>query len=128
MREQPPARYTATEALTGRGANVSMMIDIARQMKRLGIRPDRTVHFALWNGEEQGLLGSFGYVKSHTDELDGHLMAGSVDIGCGRITGFFTGGCEELIPLVERALEPVEGLGPFQQVTSRSSEPTTTTS
>jgi hypothetical protein len=98
------------------GANVVMLIDIARQMKRLGIQPDRTIRFALWNGEEQGLLGSFGYVQSHADELDGHVMAGSVDIGCGRITGFFTGGRGELIPILDRALEPVEGLGPFQHV------------
>jgi hypothetical protein len=32
------------------GCNVSMMIDIARQMKRLGIQPRRTIRFALWNG------------------------------------------------------------------------------
>ncbi|MFK7934206.1 MAG: M28 family peptidase, partial [Saprospiraceae bacterium] len=36
------------------GCNVSMMIDIARQMKKLGIQPKRTIRFALWNGEEQG--------------------------------------------------------------------------
>lgn len=98
------------------GANVVMMIDIARQMKRLGLRPARSVRFALWNGEEQGLLGSYGYVRSHADELDGHVMAGSVDIGCGRITGFFTGGRPELIPLLDETLEPVRGLGPFQHI------------
>lgn len=98
------------------GANVAMMIDIARQMQRLGIRPARTVRFALWNGEEQGLFGSFGYTQSHAAELDDHVMALSVDIGCGRITGFFTNGRTELIPAVEAALAPVAGLGPFQQI------------
>ncbi|WP_257456310.1 M20/M25/M40 family metallo-hydrolase [Archangium lipolyticum] len=98
------------------GANVSMLIDVARQMKRLGIKPARTIRFALWNGEEQGMHGSAGYVKSHEAELDKHVMAASFDIGCGRINGFFTGGRPELPPLVDRALEPVKGLGPFTQV------------
>lgn len=98
------------------GANVAMLIDVARQMRRLGIRPERTVRFALWNGEEQGLFGSWGYVESHEDELDDHVMAASFDIGCGRITGFFTGGRPEVVPAVSAALEPVAGLGPFTQI------------
>jgi len=98
------------------GANVAIMIDIARQMTRLGLQPARTVRLALWNGEEQGLVGSYGYAKSHADELDDHIMAGSVDIGCGRITGFFTGGRPEIIPTLDSTLEPVAGLGPFQHI------------
>lgn len=98
------------------GANVAMLIDLARQMKRLGLKPARTIRFALWNGEEQGMHGSAGYVRTHAAELDGHAMALSVDIGCGRITGFFTNGRPPLVPLVDKALKPVEGLGPFTQV------------
>ncbi|WP_083682774.1 M20/M25/M40 family metallo-hydrolase [Archangium sp. Cb G35] len=98
------------------GANVAALIDVARQMKRLGIKPARTIRFALWNGEEQGLYGSEGYVKTHEAELDKHVMASSFDIGCGRINGFFTGGRPELPPLVDQALEPVKGLGPFTHV------------
>ncbi|MCY1077142.1 M20/M25/M40 family metallo-hydrolase [Archangium lansingense] len=98
------------------GANVVALIDVARQMKRLGIKPARTIRFALWNGEEQGMFGSEGYVKAHEAELDKHVMASSFDIGCGRINGFFTGGRPELPPLVDRALDSVKGLGPFTQV------------
>ena len=43
------------------------------------------------------------------------MVAGSIDIGTGRITGFFTGGMPGLPPLVDGYLEPVLGLGPFQQ-------------
>jgi len=50
------------------GCNVSMMIDIARQMKALGIRPKRTIRFALWNGEEQGYFGSWAYTQKHAKE------------------------------------------------------------
>ncbi|MCP3959891.1 MAG: M20/M25/M40 family metallo-hydrolase [bacterium] len=97
------------------GCNVVMLIDVARQMKRLGIVPRRTVRFALWNGEEQGLTGSWRYVQSHAEELDRHVMAASFDIGSGRITGFFTGGRPELAAATDRVLEPVAGLGPFTQ-------------
>jgi carboxypeptidase Q len=98
------------------GANAAMVIDIARQMRRLGLRPARTIRFALWNGEEQNLNGSYGYTLSHAAELDRHVMASSYDIGTGRITGFFTGGRADLILVLERALLPVAGLGPFTQI------------
>ncbi|HEX8703931.1 MAG TPA: M20/M25/M40 family metallo-hydrolase, partial [Myxococcaceae bacterium] len=98
------------------GANVAMLIDVARQMRRLGLKPARTIRFALWNGEEQGLYGSWGYTRKHEAQLEHHVMAASFDIGCGRINGFFTGGRPELPSLVDRALEPVRGLGPFTQV------------
>ena len=95
------------------GCNVSMMIDIARQMKKLGIKPKRTIRFALWNGEEQGYFGSWDYTMDHLDEMDKHIMALSVDIGSGAITGFFTNGREELIPAVDKVLAPVSAFGDF---------------
>jgi len=98
------------------GCNVAAVIDVARQMARLGITPRRTIRFALFNGEEQGLVGSWGYTIAHAAEMDGHVMASSYDIGSGRITGFFTNGRPDLVPLVERALQPIEGLGPFEQI------------
>jgi hypothetical protein len=98
------------------GANVSMVIDIARQIRRLGLVPARTIRFALWNGEEQNLLGSYGYTRTHAAEMDRHVMASSYDIGTGRITGFFTGGRSDIIAVLDRALEPVAGLGPFSHV------------
>jgi carboxypeptidase Q len=98
------------------GSNVTMMIDIARQITRLGLEPERTIRFALWNGEEQGLVGSWRYTQQHRNELDDHIMAASFDIGTGRILGFFTGGMEGLVPMVDEYLQPVAGLGPFTQV------------
>jgi hypothetical protein len=98
------------------GANVALVIDIARQITRLGLQPDRTIRFALWNGEEQGLIGSWRYTQQHAAEMDGHVMASSYDLGTGRILGFFTGGRPEMVEAVERTLDPVRGLGPFQQL------------
>jgi Zn-dependent M28 family amino/carboxypeptidase len=95
------------------GCNVALVIDLARQMRRLGLTPRRTIRFALFNGEEQGLQGSWGYVQTHAGELDRHVMASSYDIGSGRIEGFFTGGRPEVLPVLEAALAPVRFLGPF---------------
>ncbi len=98
------------------GCNVAMLIDLARQIRRLGLQPRRTIRFALWNGEELGLWGSLGYVRSHRDELDRHVAAMSFDTGSGRIKGFLTGGRPEVAAATTRALEPVRGLGPFAMV------------
>jgi carboxypeptidase Q len=98
------------------GANVAMVIDIARQIRRLGLKPARTIRFALWNGEEQNLLGSLGYTRTHAAEMAKHVMASSYDIGTGRITGYFTGGRSDMLPVLDRALAPVAGLGPFTHV------------
>jgi len=98
------------------GANVTMLIDIARQIARLGLQPKRTIRFALWNGEEQGFVGSWRYTERHEAELDNHIMAASFDIGTGRITGFFTGGRDGLPAIVDKQLAPIAGLGPFHQV------------
>jgi hypothetical protein len=98
------------------GANVAMLIDMARQIKRLGLRPARTIRFVLWNGEEQILMGSWRYTQAHQAELDRHVMASSYDIGTGRITGFFTGGRPEIAAATTEALASIAGLGPFAQV------------
>ncbi len=98
------------------GANAALLIDVARQIVRLGLKPSRTIRLVLWNGEELGMRGSFGYVQAHAAELDRHVVAGAVDIGCGRITGFFTNGRPDLVPIVDRLLAPQAGLGPFTQV------------
>jgi hypothetical protein len=95
------------------GCNVSLMIDIARQMTKHGIIPKRTIRFALWNGEEQGFFGSHAYTKDHLNEMDNHKMAMSVDIGSGTVIGFFTNGREELLSLVDEGLLPVSTLSNY---------------
>jgi len=98
------------------GSNVALVIDIARQMKKLNIIPKRTIRFALFNGEEQGLFGSWGYTKTHKNELTKHILASTIDIGTGKITGFFTNGRTEIISTINTVLTTVSDLGPFEQV------------
>jgi carboxypeptidase Q len=98
------------------GANSVIMIDLARQIKKLGLKPKRTIRFVLYNGEEQGFFGSWAYTKTHADELDNTVMTMTMDIGTGRVNGFFTNGRSDIIAAVDKVLEPVAGLGPFTQV------------
>jgi carboxypeptidase Q len=72
----------------------SIMIEAARLIQSLGLKPRRTVRVALWSGEEEGLLGSLAYVKQHFGsfeepkpefaKLDCYF---NVDTGTGRLLG-----------------------------------------
>jgi hypothetical protein len=98
------------------GANVAVVIDIARQIRRLGLKPRRTLRFVLFNGEEQGLQGSMAYVRQHEDELDRYVMAIAMDLGSGKITGFFENGRPEINTRLQDLLAPVMGMGPFPTI------------
>ena len=52
------------------GTGTSSTLEAARLIMKSGIRPKRTIRFLLFGGEEQGLLGSAGYVKNHANELE----------------------------------------------------------
>src|SRR3954447_10743307 len=43
------------------------------ELAKSGWRPRRTIVFAAWDGEEQGLLGSTEWVETHQAELQQHL-------------------------------------------------------
>ncbi len=98
------------------GSNSVLVIDLARQIKLLNIQPKRTIRFVLFNGEEQGLFGSWGYTKKHLAELDKHIIAAILDIGTGKINGFFTNGRNDFSPQLDQFLNSVKELGSFTQV------------
>jgi hypothetical protein len=50
---------------TDNAAGSAVVMEAARILKALGVKPRRTIRFALWTGEEQGLLGSRAYVQRH---------------------------------------------------------------
>ena len=98
------------------GCNSALVVDVARQMAALakaGWRPRRTVRFVLYGGEEIGLLGSLGEVRSTRGGLDRVRAQVIFDEGTGRTTGFSLGGREDLRAAVEKALLPAAALGPF---------------
>jgi hypothetical protein len=93
------------------GVNAATVIELARAIKQLKLAPRRTIRFALFTGEEQGMFGSAGYVKSHATELDRHVAMINFDTGSGRTTGFCVGGRPELRSAIDEAFRTVPDLG-----------------
>lgn len=55
---------------TDNGTGATSTMEAARILMAVGARPKRTIRFCLWGGEEQGLLGSLGYVQRHRRDMD----------------------------------------------------------
>jgi carboxypeptidase Q len=92
------------------GVNAAMVIDVARAFHDLGLVPRRTIRFALFTGEEQGMVGSEAYVARHKNELDRVAAVIMYDMGSGHTSGFFLNGREELRKPINAALDAVGGL------------------
>jgi hypothetical protein len=95
------------------GVSCAEVIDLARQIVASGLKPRRTIRFALFTGEEQGMFGSNAYVTGHAKELDNHVAVVVYDIGSGKLEGMYLNGREELRRPVTDALARVASLGPF---------------
>ncbi len=52
-----------------------------RLMKKLGIRPRRTVRVVLWTNEENGVRGGTAYAAAHAREAANHVFALEADSG-----------------------------------------------
>ena len=89
------------------GVNAATVIELARAIKQLRLAPRRTIRFALFTGEEQGMYGSAGYVKSHATEADQHVAMVNFDAGSGRTTGFYVNGRSELLKSIDDAFRTV---------------------
>ena len=50
-------------------------------IRRLNLRPKRTMRSVLWTGEEMGLLGAKSYVQKHQREMSQFVLAMESDIG-----------------------------------------------
>ena len=98
---------------TDNAAGSIAVLEAARILKAAGVRPARTIRFALFTGEEQGLLGSREYARAHARELAAYQAVLVLDNGTGRITGMALQGRNELRDLWRAMLAPVKELGPF---------------
>jgi hypothetical protein len=90
------------------GCNAALVIEAARALKATGLRPRRTIRFILFSGEEEGLLGSWAYVKTHRAELDRIRAVIIFDSGIGRVTGYSLGGRADITPAVREVLKPLD--------------------
>lgn len=70
---------------TDDGTGAMAVLEAARALAKLNVKPKRTIRFALFSGEEEGLIGSKEYVKAHKSELDKVSGALIHDTGTGRV-------------------------------------------
>lgn len=132
--------WVAADGANDNGAGSVVVMEIARVLTKLGLKPKRTIRFALWSGEEQGLLGSMAYVEQHLAKrppvTDPELkklspfntwntrwpitpLPGSselaayfnLDNGSGKIRGIYTEGNTSVVPIFRDWLGPFGSMG-----------------
>lgn len=131
--------WVAGDGAADNGAGSAVVMEAARILATIGVRPKRTIRFALWSGEEEGLLGSSAYVESHlahrptptdpqeaglppyflTDSYPVHILPGfadlagyfNIDNGSGKIRGIYTEGNFAVVPIFHEWLYPFASLG-----------------
>jgi carboxypeptidase Q len=89
--------WDLSEGATDNGVGSVSVLGAAEAILRSGQRPRRTIRFVLFNGEEQGLLGSYAYVKQHQSEMANHLGDLVLDEGQGPVKEFQLGGRDDLV-------------------------------
>lgn len=129
--------WHAGNGSTDNGAGVTVSMEAMRILAASGLKPRRTIKIGLWTGEEQGLLGSRGWVSKHlatrgdgSDAAAFAAMAGggqlplnkkpgydkfsayyNLDNGTGQIRGINMQGNEALRPIFRNILAPFADLG-----------------
>ncbi|MFM9904005.1 MAG: M20/M25/M40 family metallo-hydrolase [Pyrinomonadaceae bacterium] len=109
--------HSATGA-TDNAVGCATMMEAARILKAIGVKPRRTIRVACWGGEEQGLLGSQAYVKRHfgtaenpTPEFGKFNGYFNIDSGTGKARGLSVFGPPEAATVLREALAPFADLG-----------------
>ncbi|MCZ6779140.1 MAG: M20/M25/M40 family metallo-hydrolase [Acidobacteria bacterium] len=112
--------WQAGTGASDNAAGCAVVMEALRILKALDLKLDRTVRLALWGGEEQGLFGSRGYVRTHfgdpiTMEVKrGHArLSGyfNIDNGSGKIRGVYLQGNDMMRPIFADWLAPFRDLG-----------------
>jgi peptidase M28-like protein len=131
--------WAAGTGATDNGAGSLVAMEVMRILNALGAKPRRTIRVALWSGEEEGLFGSYGYVKQHfgsfplsdtpeqrqmpdfmrkpagplTVKPEQKLVSAyfNVDNGGGRIRGVYLQGNAAIAPIFAQWLAPLKDLG-----------------
>ena len=99
--------HTGTGA-TDNASGSAVMMEALRILKTVGINNKRTIRIGLWGGEEEGLLGSRGYVKkTFADPATMQLLPShekfssyfNIDNGTGKVRGIYlqnNAACKEI--------------------------------
>ncbi|MGH7670363.1 MAG: M20/M25/M40 family metallo-hydrolase, partial [Gemmatimonadaceae bacterium] len=112
--------WASATGATDNAIGCAIMMEAARILEAVGAHPRRTIRVALWSGEEEGLLGSFAYVKAHFgsaeaptkdfDKLDAYW---NIDDGTGRVRGATIFGPPADAEILAQYFKPFEDWGVF---------------
>lgn len=123
--------FHASTGATDNGGACSSIMEAMRLLKVTGAPLKRTVRIGLWNGEEQGLIGSRLYVAQHFGGIRGVPTATNprgevgpvkrahsrfqgyfnIDNGAGAIRGIHSQGNRAIVPILRQWLEPLRDIG-----------------
>jgi len=93
------------------GSGVAAVLEAARILKSLGVKPKATIRFVFFSGEEQACLGSRAYAEAHKEQLDHHRAALIMDGGAQMPLGFLLQGRSDLEARTKQLLAGLEPLG-----------------
>jgi hypothetical protein len=99
------------QGATDDAAGSLVMLEAVRILKALDLPLRRTVRIGLWSGEEQGLLGSAAYVRTHAAELPNYTAYLNIDNGSGRLRGVYGELNEPAVRIWDQVLAPFRDLG-----------------
>ncbi len=98
-----------SQGATDNGTGTAVTLEAARILLAVGAKPKRTIRFALWGGEEQGLLGARGYIDSLSDDEKAKISAAFVDDGGTNYQGGLPA-ADWMVDYLAAATAPINGV------------------
>ena len=105
---------------TDNGTGIMAVLEAARALKAVGVKPKRTIRFALFSGEEEGLHGSRAYVKAHEKEMPKISGVLIHDMGTGRVKSIGLQGRYDLREVMEQVVEPFKEAVNLEELSMRT--------
>jgi carboxypeptidase Q len=105
---------------TDNGTGSMAVLEAARTLAKLNLKPKRTIRFVLFTGEEEGLVGSVKYVESHTNELEKISAVLVHDTGTGRVLTLGLHDNYQDREIVDQVLAPLKELKLLEPTMRRS--------
>jgi len=93
------------------GAGTCQSIDVLRTLKKLDLRPRRTIRAVLFMNEENGLRGGTAYADAHAEELSKHVLAIESDRGGYTPRGFSTNAGRDGFAVLEQIVTLFDQVG-----------------
>src|SRR5713226_1003738 len=95
---------------TDNGTGSMVVLEAARALAKLNLKPKRTIRFVLFSGEEEGLVGSKMYVDAHKNELEKISGVLVHDTGTGRVLTLGLHDNYQDREIVDKVLTPLRAL------------------